>query len=105
MDRWTCGCEATTPTPPQHISLIPERPQYRFTDRPRIVPGIKDEFAGREQFTVSMERSGCRRALLRGTGLSNAQPREGEPGGDKRSAESLGGISFRLRDRLLGFTM
>jgi hypothetical protein len=97
--------EATTPTPPQHISPIPERPQYRFTNRPGIGAGIKDELAGREQFTVGMERSGCHRALLRGKGLSNAQPRDGEPDGDKRSAESLGGIAFRLRDRLLGFTM
>jgi len=61
--------------------------------------------AGREQFTVGMERSGCRLALRRGKGLSNAQPREGGRDGDKRSAESLGGIAFRLRDRRLGFTM
>jgi hypothetical protein len=52
-----------------------------------------------------MERSGCRRALRRGKGLSNAQPREHWRDGDKRSAESLDGIAFRLRDRLLGFTM
>jgi hypothetical protein len=97
--------EATTPAPPQHISLIPERPQYRFTNRPRIVPGIKDECAGREQFTVGVERSGCRRALRRGKGLSNGQPREGEPDWHKWIAESLGGIAFRLRDRQLGFTM
>jgi hypothetical protein len=97
--------EATTPASPQHISPIPERPQCRFTNRPRIGPGIKDEFAGREQFTVDMECSGCRRAVLRGKSLSNAQPRKGEPDEDKRSAESLGGIAFRLRDRLLGFTM
>jgi hypothetical protein len=65
----------------------------------------QDEFAGREQFTVGMERSGCRRALLRGKGLLGGQPREGEPDWHKWIAESLGGIAFRLRDRQLGFTM
>jgi hypothetical protein len=43
--------------------------------------------------------------LRRGKGLSNGQPREGEPDWHKWIAESLGGIAFRLRDRQLGFTM
>jgi hypothetical protein len=52
-----------------------------------------------------MERSGCRRALLWGEGLSDTQPREGEFHGGHRGAESLGGITFLLRDGLLGFTL
>jgi hypothetical protein len=61
--------------------------------------------SGREEFTVGMERSGRRRALLRGEGLANAQPREGEPDGGHGGAESLGGVAFLLHDWLLGFTM
>ena len=45
----------------------------------------------REQFAVGMERSGRRRALFRGEGLSNAQPREGEFHGSHRGAEAIGG--------------
>ncbi len=33
-------------------------------------------FAGREQFAVCMESLGCRRPLLRGEGLTDAQPRK-----------------------------
>jgi hypothetical protein len=61
--------------------------------------------SGREQFPVGMERSGGCRALLRGEGLTNAQPCEGEPDGGHRGAESLGGGPFLLRDRLLGLTL
>jgi hypothetical protein len=62
---------------------------------------VEDEFAGREEFAVGMERSGCCRALLWGEGLTNAQPREGEPDGGHRGAESLGGVGGGLGDGLL----
>jgi hypothetical protein len=52
-----------------------------------------------------MERSGGRRALLRGEGLPNAQPREREFHGGHRGAEPVGGGAFLLRDGLLGFTL
>jgi len=58
--------------------------------------------SGREQFPVSMERSGGRRALLRGEGLSDAQPREGEFHGSHGGAESVGGGAFELRGRVGG---
>ncbi len=58
--------------------------------------GVEDEFAGREQFTVGMERSGCRRSLLRGEGLSDTEPREGEFHGGHRGTESLGGGAIEL---------
>ena len=44
---------------------------------------------GREKFAVGMERSGCRRALFRGEGLSDAEPREGEPDGGHGGAEPV----------------
>ena len=43
-----------------------------------------------------MERSGRRRALLRGEGLTDAQPREGEPDGGHRGAEAVGCGAFEL---------
>jgi hypothetical protein len=43
-----------------------------------------------------MERSSCSRALLWSEGLSDAQPREGEPDGGHGGAESLGGIGRGL---------
>ena len=52
-----------------------------------------------------MERSGGRRALLRGEGLSDTEPREREFHGGHCGAESLGGVAFLLRDGLLGFTL
>jgi hypothetical protein len=52
-----------------------------------------------------MERSGGRRALLRGEGLSDTEPREGKFHGGHRGAESVGGGAFLLRDGLLGFTL
>jgi hypothetical protein len=52
-----------------------------------------------------MERSSGCRALLRGEGLSNAEPREGEANGGHRGSESVGGGAFLLRNGLLGFTM
>ena len=52
--------------------------------------------SGREQFPVSVERLGRRRALLRGEGLPDAQPREGEFHGGHRGAESVGGGAFEL---------
>jgi hypothetical protein len=52
-----------------------------------------------------MERSGRRRALFGGEGLSDAQPCEGEANGGHRGAEPLGGGAFLLCDRLLGFTL
>jgi len=52
-----------------------------------------------------MERSGGCSSLLRGEGLSNAQPREGEANGGHRGAEPVGGGAFLLRDRLLGLTL
>ena len=66
------------------------------------VLGVEDEFAGREKFTVGMERSGGRRALLRGEGLPDAQPREGEFHGGHRGAESLGGVGRSLRGGIVG---
>ena len=69
------------------------------------VLGVEDEFAGQEQFAVGMERSDCRRALLRGEGLTDAQPRKGEFHGSHCGAESLGSGAFLLRDGLLGFTL
>jgi hypothetical protein len=44
-----------------------------------------------------MERSGCRRALLRGEGLTDPKPRESEPDGGHRGAEPLGGVGGSLR--------
>jgi len=67
--------------------------------------GVKDEFSGRDQFPVGMERSGRRRSLLRGEGLSDAQRREGEFHGGRRGAEMISGGVILLRDRLLGFTL
>ena len=52
--------------------------------------------SGREQFPVGMERSGGCRSLLRGEGLSDAEPREGEPDGGHCGAEPLGGIRVGL---------
>lgn len=52
-----------------------------------------------------MERSGCRRALLRGKGFRTHRHVKASLMVGKRSAESLGGIAFWLRYRLLGFTM
>jgi hypothetical protein len=52
-----------------------------------------------------MERSSGCRALLRGEGLSDTKPREGEFHGGHRGAEPLGGGAFLLRNGLLGFTM
>jgi len=63
---------------------------------------VEDQFAGREQFAVGMERSGCCRSLLWGEGLSNAQPREGEFHGRHRSAASAGGGAFELAGRGVG---
>jgi len=57
---------------------------------------------GREQCAVGMERSGRRRALLRGEGLPDAQPREGEANGGHRGAESLGGGAFGLGEERVG---
>ena len=57
---------------------------------------VEDQFAGRDKFAVGMERSGRRRALLRGQGLTNPEPREGEPDDGHRGAESLGGVAFEL---------
>ena len=53
--------------------------------------------SGREQFPVGMERSGRCRALFRGEGLTDAQPREGEPNGGHREAEPVGGVWGRLK--------
>jgi hypothetical protein len=63
------------------------------------------ERAQPQAFAVGIERSGGCRALRRGEGLSDPQPREGEPDGGHRGAESLGGGAFLLRNGLLGFTM
>jgi hypothetical protein len=52
-----------------------------------------------------MERSGSRRSLLRGEGLTDAQPREGEFHGGYRGPEPVGGGAFLLRDGLLGLTL
>jgi len=52
-----------------------------------------------------MERSGGCRSLLRGEGLSDAQPSEGEFHGGHGGAEPLGGVAFLLRNRLPGFTL
>ena len=49
-----------------------------------------------------MERSGCRRSLLRGEGLPDAQPREGEFHGGHRGAEPVGGGAFELGCRGVG---
>jgi hypothetical protein len=45
---------------------------------------------------VGMERSGCRRPLLRGEGLSDTEPREREANGGHRGAEPVGGGAFEL---------
>jgi hypothetical protein len=45
------------------------------------------------------ERSGCCSPLLRGEGLTDAQPSEGEFHGGRRGAESLGGGAFELGGR------
>jgi hypothetical protein len=66
------------------------------------VLGVEDEFAGRQEFAVGMERSGCCRALLRGEGLSDAQPREGEFHGGHRGAQAVGGGAFELGCRGVG---
>ena len=58
------------------------------------VLGVEDELACREKFAVGMERSGRRRALFRGEGLTDPQPREGEPDGGHGGAEPLGGGAF-----------
>jgi hypothetical protein len=58
--------------------------------------------SGREEFTVCMKRSSRRRALLRGEGLTNPEPRQGKFHGGHRCAESLGGGAFLLDNRLLG---
>jgi hypothetical protein len=42
-----------------------------------ISPPVQLMSSGREKFAVGMERSGCRRSLFRGEGLSDAKPREG----------------------------
>jgi len=43
-----------------------------------------------------MERSGCRRWLLRGEGLSDAEPSEGEANGGNRGAVFAGGEAFEV---------
>jgi len=65
------------------------------------VLGVEDEFGGGEQFAIGMERSGGRRSLLRGEGLSDAEPREGGANGGHRGAESLGGGAFELGRRIV----
>jgi hypothetical protein len=50
-----------------------------------------------------MKRSGCCRSLLRGQGLSNPEPSEGEPDGGHGSAESLGGVGGGLGDGRVGW--
>jgi hypothetical protein len=50
-----------------------------------------------------MERSGCRRSLLRGEGLPDSQPREREFHGGHCGAESLGGRAFELAGRGVGW--
>jgi hypothetical protein len=57
---------------------------------------------GWKMFPVGMERSGRRRALLWGEGLSNAEPREGEFHGGHRGTESVGGGAFELGGRGVG---
>lgn len=118
------------PLRPQRLRPAPGRPWYRTMNRSHISPpeavrvrlhvaraGVicnfpishrsnsEDEVRGREQFAVGKERLGCRRSLLRCEGLSDAQPGEGEPDGRHGRAESVGGGSLLLRDRLLGLTM
>jgi hypothetical protein len=61
--------------------------------------------SGRGCFPVGMERSGSRRALFGGQGLSDAEPREGEANGGHRGAAPVGGGAFLLRDGLLRFTL
>jgi hypothetical protein len=66
---------------------------------------VEDVFAGREQFPVGMERSGCCCALLWGEGLTNTEPREGKPDGDKSGAESVGGVGGGLGDGRVGWVV
>ncbi len=69
------------------------------------VLGVEDEFAGREQFPVGMERSGGYRSLLRGQGLSDTEPREGQSHGGHLGAKPVGGVGGGLGDGLPGFTL
>jgi len=48
-----------------------------------------------------MERSGGCRSLFRCEGLTDAQPREGEPDGGHGGAESLGGGALELAGGVL----
>jgi hypothetical protein len=56
--------------------------------------------SGRGCFPVGMERSGSRRALFWGQGLSNAEPREREFHGGHGGAESLGSVGGGLGCRV-----
>jgi hypothetical protein len=64
---------------------------------------VEDEFAGREQFPVGMEGSGRRRALLRGEGLPDAQPREREFHGGHGCPEPVCRVAFKLAGRGVGW--
>jgi hypothetical protein len=50
-----------------------------------------------------MKRPGCCRSLLRGQGLSDTEPREGEPDGGHGGTESLGGVGSGLGDGRVGW--
>ena len=101
------------------VRFMPSRSREGFRDFPQSSPHARGSSGSggtlvgigpamqdcREEFAVGMECPGGCRALLRGEGLPNAEPREREPAGGHHGAEPLGGGALLLRDWLLDFTL
>ena len=103
--RANTGEEAECRSRGRQRDRAPEARCFRANSGHGTVGGVirvEDQFRGREQFAVGMKCSDCRRSLLRGQGLTDKQPREGESYGGHRCANSVGAGAFELGCRGVG---